>query len=172
MSTVHEWSVRLANEVAPDEAELALMMTEAFVRGGKERQELFSRGENVPGGIGFADIVTVFPYILSAIAFAEPQLLKTLRSSLVGDYLACVKNALSLLEIRKKSKAAQAMPQLPADDSYLLLRQVTDALYNELRKSKGLSEERCAAICFRVLRVFLEDPRGASAFVQEVAMRR
>lgn len=169
MSIVHEWSVRLANEIAPDEVELAPVMTDAFIRGGKDKQELFSRSESVVGAFGFADMATVFPLVLSGIALVAPQLVDTLGSSLVSDYLACIKNVLSLLEIRKKSSAVPARLQLPSDDLYIPLRQVADAVYKELRKGKGLSEEKCAAISFRVLRVLLEEPRGASAFVQEVA---
>jgi hypothetical protein len=169
MSVVHEWSVRLANEIAPDEVALAPILTEAFLRGGQDREELFSKSESVMGAFGFADMATVLPLVLSGIALVSPQLVNTLGSSLVSNYLACIKNALSLFEISKRSSAVPARLQLPADDSYMPLRQIADAVYNELRKNGRLSEEKCAVISFRVLKVLLEEPRGASSFVREVA---
>lgn len=172
MSVIHEWSVRLASEVAPDEAELAPIMTDAFVSGGKDEKELFAKGKNVASAFGLADMVIIFPFVLAGVGTAAPQLIKAFGSPMVDDYLSCIKNILSFFDIRKTNETASERPKLPSDEPYALLRQISDVVYKELRKSKRLSDEDCAAISFRILRVLLEEPKGASAFVRAVAKER
>ena len=55
MDIIAGWAARIAEEAAPDEIDLAPAIAQAFIQGGKEREQLFlssrcfwSRGRNGP----------------------------------------------------------------------------------------------------------------------------
>ena len=41
MDLISSWAARIAEEAAPDEIDLAPAMAQAFIQGGKEREQLF-----------------------------------------------------------------------------------------------------------------------------------
>ncbi|MBW2166890.1 MAG: hypothetical protein JRG74_12590 [Deltaproteobacteria bacterium] len=41
MDILNSWSLKIAKEVTPDKIDLAPIMTQAFVKGGKAREDLF-----------------------------------------------------------------------------------------------------------------------------------
>jgi hypothetical protein len=53
LEVLDAWAVKIAEEVAPDEVDLAPVMAHAFVSGGKDKEELFRRqGGPVQGAFG------------------------------------------------------------------------------------------------------------------------
>lgn len=168
MMTVEEWSIRLAQEVAPDEAELAPMMAQAFIAGGQKRRDLFARSSAV-GAFGGADLIGLMPLLYSSLAALGDPLVGTLTSSAVGGFLDCVKTSLTLVELRQKTQALRRPPgmsgaRIPEDPPFAPLRGVVESLLRELQRS-GLPEDRAELVTFRVLRALLEEPQAAPRFV-------
>src|SRR5215208_510146 len=76
MDTLDLWASRIADEVAPDEVDLAPAMVQAFVRGGRDRRDLFRQPkESVPGAFGPELVIVLIPLILKTIEKVGPALL-------------------------------------------------------------------------------------------------
>jgi hypothetical protein len=162
------WSLRIAEETAPDEVDLAPAMAHAFVAGGKDKEELFRRSGSVQGAFGPEIAIALFPAILAAIETIGPHLLHFL--SKVADrsqdmyYLSGVLTSLVRIgDHFKRKKEAESLP----DDRYEPLKKVSSELAEELRKA-GLDQDQADLITYRVLKVMIEDPSGASQFTKEV----
>jgi len=179
MTGIRDWSVRLAHEVAPEEADLAPLWAEAFVAGGRERDDLRAAGGSAVGGFGAEGIAAVMPVVFQALAASAGVVMSALASRHAGDFLGCVKNGLALLELRGRAEKAAGKPKdaeadppgVPGEATYEPLRRVIRAMGHELRAS-GMDDDRSDIITFRVLRTLLEEPQGAEGFVQEVAAAR
>jgi len=53
MDILNSWSLKIAKEVTPDKIDLAPIMTQAFVKGGKAREDLFyQEKKGAWGGFG------------------------------------------------------------------------------------------------------------------------
>ena len=169
---VEEWSYRLAENVSPDEAMLAPTMAEAFIAGGKQRQQLFEESSGILGGFGAGTLVLIVPTVLSAIAAVGPLLIQALSSPLTGDIVGALENVVALLTLREEHKesASSPAPALPPPDDPALapVMKVLDAMQTEMR-AKGLSDEASQAAAYRSLRTLFTDPTGATEFVQAVA---
>ena len=75
MDILTTWSLKLAEEVAPDEIDLAPIMAQAFVNGGKAREELFQQAATgALGGFGLGEVAAIFPVVLKSLAGAAPVL--------------------------------------------------------------------------------------------------
>lgn len=169
---VEEWSSRLAEEVSPDEAILAPTMAEAFIAGGRQRQQLFAEASGTLGGFGAGTLVLIVPALLSAIATAGPLLVQALSSPLADDIVGALDNVVSLLALRGEHRgpeaaASPAAPQ-PDDPTLAPVLKVLDAMQVEMR-ARGLSEEASQAAAYRSLRTLFADPPGATQFVRAVA---
>lgn len=179
MTGIRDWSVKLAHEVAPEEADLAPLWAEAFVAGGREREDLRAAGGSAVGGFGAEGIAAVMPVVFQALAASAGVVMSALASRHAGDFLGCVKNGLALLELRDRAEKAAGKPKdaeadppgVPGEATYEPLRRVIRAMGHELRAS-GMDDDRSDIITFRVLRTLLEEPQGAEGFVQEVAAAR
>jgi len=102
--TVEDWAVKIAEAVSPDEAELAPLWAEAFVKGGKDRQELFAQTNAQAGGFLPGELMPTLPILLQALASAAASLLAILASKKAGTFLEVVKNVLSVGEIFGKAR--------------------------------------------------------------------
>jgi hypothetical protein len=134
MDLISAWAVKIAEEVAPDEIDLAPVMTQGFINGGKEREELFRRPQaGVHGAFGPGEGVVLFPWLLQAIAEAGPLLSSILASAtgVIATFLAAVKD---YIEIRGKLKQEKQAGSLP-DDPYAPLMKVLSTISNVLRSS-------------------------------------
>ena len=165
---ISAWSLRIAEEAAPFEVDLAPVMTYAFIAGGKDREELLRQSEGVPGAFGPDIAIALFPVILSSIEAVGPHLLHFL--STVVDHsqdMSAFATALnSLMSVGSYFKRKQQAESLP-DDRYAPLKEVSDELSEELSKA-GLDQDRADLITYRVLKVMIEDPSGAGQFTKAV----
>lgn len=178
MADIGEWSVRLAREVAPEEVDLAPLWAEAFVAGGRERRDLHAEASSAVGGFGAEGMAAVMPAVLQALSASAGFVMSALASRYAGDFLGCVKNGLSLIELRNRAEkaldpekgeaGAADPPGVPPGATYEPLRRVVRTMGQELRAS-GLDDDRSDLITFRVLQKLLGEPKDAGEFVQEVA---
>jgi hypothetical protein len=161
------WSTKLAEVATPNELDLAPLMTEAFIRGGKERESLFTqRKDSVLGGFGVTEVAIVFPYILQGIANTA-QLITMILSP-----VSAIKNLKEILtEMRDKQEMAslnsQKMEVLP-EELYTGLRIVLQTFTDEISKS-GLPREKCELITYHALLKLLEEPSSSTLFVNEIS---
>lgn len=164
MELVQVWAARLASEVAPEEVDLAPAMAFAFVQGGPARQELFRRSEGgVPGAFTPGGLPVLMPWVLDALAAAAPLLLSILVSGNAERVLRAVRDLLAI----RDSLGAKKRPASASPNAYAPLRQVVEVMSRELGAAR-VPPEQAEVIVFRVLRVLLEDPAGAAAFVRQV----
>ncbi len=163
MDLLDTWSVRIAENVAPDEVDLAPVMARAYGAGGAARRDLFRRATgNAPGGFGTGQMTAVVPWVLQGMAVAAPALSAMLAATpYLKDFVSIVKDA---LDIRKSIKDEKVVPP---GDRYAPLREAMVAVRSEL-EAAPLSEEQRDLIVYRVMCVLLEAPAGATEFVQTV----
>jgi hypothetical protein len=165
MDIMDSWSVELARVAAPDEIDLAPAMTQAYLTGGKSRQEMYTRASgSQPGAFGMVEGGAIFPYLLKGIAAAAPTLSAMLASApLVNDLVSAIKEVINIREAIKKAKK----PENPAENPYAPLKRALDSISKELEAAQ-LPQEQREIIAFRVLSAFLEKPAGAAQFVQKL----
>jgi len=174
METIRVWAVRLAEEAAPDEVELAPFMAESFARGGKHRAELLGSQESVLGGFGPTTLLVVFPTLLAGIAAAAPVLLALLAAQPTSSVLDATKNALGIVEMRMKARGLATPPppsplsdEAPAGFDPGELHRVISIMRRELR-SAGLDADCADATSLRLLCAMLREPTGAADFVRQI----
>jgi hypothetical protein len=165
---VSVWSLRIAEEVTPYEVDLAPDMAYAFIAGGKDREELLRQSEGVPGAFGPDIVIALFPLILSAIETVGPRLLHFLstvvnQSQDISAFATALNSLVSVGSHFNRKKQAESLP----DDRYAPLKKVSDELSEELAKA-GIDQDRADLITYRVLKVMIEDPSGASQFTKAV----
>lgn len=176
MTSAEDWAVRIAEAAAPEEAELAPLWVEAFVSGGRDRSELFSRTNSQASAFLPGDLMPVLPAVFKSLAFAAPALLAMLTSDLSGKFLEAVKNAFALGEIFGKGRgwfAASPRPDaVQAPEAVCtMLNDTLTKLDKELRPL-GLDQARRDRINLIVLRLLLENPPDAARFVEKLAEKR
>jgi hypothetical protein len=172
MNSIELWAVRIVEEVAPDEVDVAPAMAHAFFRGGKDRKDLFRRPKNaVPGGFGPDLGVALFPEILAAIQHLQdvgPTLSEFFTSTKdawagVNSFMSALNILLTIGSRVERNKVAEALP----DDPYGPLKNVLVSMSQELRSS-GVPSEEADLITYRVLRTMLADPSGAAQFAERI----
>ncbi|MCZ7568718.1 MAG: hypothetical protein M5U01_09015 [Ardenticatenaceae bacterium] len=178
MSVIESWSIKLAQEVAPDEVDLAPLMAEAFRTGGKAREELFQSSGGTVGAFAPGDVISVMPPLYQSMFAVAPIFIAVLSSDAVKGCLDAVKNALTVIELRMKAEKlapgpaeTTVKPAVPPGDAYAPLRRVIDTMRGELQSS-GLSAEKADVITLRALKALLEEPQGATQFVQQLSESR
>lgn len=161
-----DWARKIAMEIDPAYEPLAPIYLEAYVRGGKERQQLFERVATVGGVVGDGGI-SLLPYAFAALSGIAAQVANLCGSgglTLVGDLLACWKNWLELARVRASAKAAKNSE----DDHGELaaLRRVMATVQRGLQQ-QGLAAEQCELITYRVMKVLLQEPAQAAQLLAE-----
>jgi hypothetical protein len=156
-------SIKIAEATVPDEIDLAPLMTDAFIRGGKEKESLFAKQESAElGAFGLVDGVVLFPWILKGIAIASPFILPIL--SIDDNYLSNVSDCLNIFD---KFKRKEKEKQLPENCS-IALTNLYNTFSSEL-KASGLPEEQCDEVISKALITLLKDPSVSLVFVEKVA---
>lgn len=164
MERLSVWSTRLAEAVTPDEVELAPLVVEAYLAGGKARADLYRPPNGgAVGGFGPGGAVMVFPWILRGLAVAAPLISAMLAAAPhINDLLDIVKGGFDVHEAiasrKKKAAGASAEP-------YVLLQKTMVVLDRELA-AVPLSDEERDHICYQVMRTLLEAPREAEQVVR------
>lgn len=163
MDILTDLSVKIAEATVPDEIDLAPLMTDAFVRGGKERESLFTKQESSElGAFGLVEGVVLFPWVLKGIAIASPFILSIL--SIDDNYLSNVSDCLNIFDKLKRKEKESQLPE-----SYLTaLTNIYYTFSSEL-KASGLPEEQCNEIISKALVTLLKDPSIYLVFVEKVS---
>lgn len=165
MDIVTELSIKIAEAAVPDEVDLAPIMTDAFVQGGKQKKDLFiKQGDTELGAFGPVGGIVLFPWILQGIATAAPFILQVLRVEQLEKYLSIISSFLGVCEKLKRKESTNQLP----DHLSTPLNKVLDTFSSEL-KASGLPEEQCERVVSNVLLTLLKDPSGSFVFVEKVA---
>lgn len=163
MDILTNLSIKIAEATVPDEIDLAPLMTEAFIRGGEEKEALFGKQESTElGAFGLVEGILLFPWILKGITIASPFILNIL--AIDGDYISTINNLLSICD---KLKMKEKVNQLPEKYS-IPLTKFFETFSLEL-KASGLPEEQCEKIASNVVTTLLKDPSISVVFVEKVA---
>jgi len=164
---INIWAIKIAEAAVPEEAELAPIMVQAYLNGGKDQQELSlqSKGDIV-GGFGAGDLQAIFPWILQGIAFAAPIINTALTSGNVEKYLSAIKDVLEIRDSLARKKQVEALP----DEPYLDLKKLLAVLPKELAKA-NLPQEQRELITYHVIQELLKDPNSAK-HVKKIAGRK
>lgn len=149
------WAVRLAEEVAPDEAELVPPMTAAYVTGGAARRELFARTNAVPGGFDVTAPIVLFPHVLAAVTLTAPAIWTALGGN-ASSISTLLKNLGDLWDRRRAKQAPE--PQA------IELNRLIDAISTELTAA-GVPETDSEVLTFRIVRALIKDGAGTRAFL-------
>ncbi len=182
---VNTWALKIAEEAAPDEVDLAPTMAQAYISGGRDREDLFREAGGVQGAFGAEGVVILFPYVLEAIQVAGPYLLGFLGSmssfftsaqptiGVAAQLLGAANTLLTITGFRKREEKKQSLPEENEElvrfkDHYEEFQKISALLRGELQK-KGIDEDQADLISYRLLKVMLEEPVGAARFSEEVA---
>lgn len=164
MEDIYIWAMRIAEVAVPDEIDLARPMTQAYLTGGKYREELFIQTKSgMPGAFSPDTISAVFPWILQSITIAAPLLYGVLSSQVVNHFLTAVKD---YLDIRERFKQTPKDNEL-VDNSYAPLKNVITTISHGLREA-GIEPDTADLITYRVLCSMLEKPDEATHFVHTI----
>jgi hypothetical protein len=172
MDSFDLWAIRIAEEVAPDEVDLAPVMARAFVRGGRDRKDLFRQPkESVPGAFGPELVTALFPLILETIEDVQnagpalSEFFTTTKDAWAGanSFIGVLNLLLTIGSRTERTKKAETLP----DDPYGPLKDAITVMSQEL-ESSGVPPDQSDVIILRVLRRMLEDPSGAAEFVEKV----
>ncbi|TMR00837.1 hypothetical protein ETD83_15725 [Actinomadura soli] len=90
MDMVEGWTVKIAERVAPNEADFAAEVGEAYASGGRARAALFPRPGAEPGGFGLTALIGELPVILRALADSTESLRHLLGTRELGNAVAIV----------------------------------------------------------------------------------
>jgi len=163
MDVLTDLSIKLAEATVPDEIDLAPIMTDAFIQGGKDKEALFGKQESSQlGAFGLLEGAFIFPWILKGIAIASPSILKVLQID--GDSLSVINNLLGICE---KVGIKEKKGKLP-EEYALPLKKIFETFSSELETS-GLPEKQCEEITSKVVITLLKDPSTSVLFVEKVA---
>jgi hypothetical protein len=188
MTVLHDWSVKLAQEVAPAEAELAPLMAEAYAEGGESRRELFAESDSALGGFIPGGAGAVMPAVMDAVSTTAPVLVGALASRWAGEFLVCLKSCLEIVEVKYKADKARAdavpaaeeergaevpvaqvvQGSVPADATYMPLRRLIDGMSQGLQ-AQGMDPDQADLMTLRVLRTMFQEPQGAGEFVGQLS---
>lgn len=162
------WATKIAQEVTPEEIDIAPLMAQAFINGGQERDDLFRKAKGgTLGAFGVGDVSALIPWILKSIADAATAIYVLLSSGVLEKFLSAIKDLLSIHDSLARKKQSESLP----DNPYAPLRRVVSAISKGLEEAK-IPEDQRDLITYRILRVLLEDPQGAAVFVKNVEAKR
>jgi hypothetical protein len=170
---IEAWATRLAEAVAPDEADLAPDIAAAYVAGGRERAELFRASAATPGGFDPGAVLAVFPFVLSAIA-ASGALIQAFLASGAADIPGMVKDVVDLRDryrrgperaAAKSTTLAETVPE--NQHAYQALNRIFIAIEEELGKA-GIDAQHRQLLSYRIVRGLLDDLGGTREFLDAV----
>jgi hypothetical protein len=169
MDNLTDFSIKIAESVVPDEVDLAPLMTEAFIKGGKERDSLFVKQESAGlGAFGLTESVVLFPWILKGIAVTAPLIPHFI--SIDESYLDEVYHLLGIyhfLGMLDKRETKGKMNNLQEKDLKHLISLFQ--IFSSELKASGLSEEQCNIIIANVFDTLRKNPSESLKFVERLA---
>ena len=173
VDVVERWSVRIAQRVAPAEADFAAEVGAAYAAGGKARKELVPRPGVQPGAFGLGELGAYLPVVLRAVADAGSALLALLGSSFLGNGLAAGSLMVALRAARggkdgpggHPATAGTGPPSVPEGQVVVL---AFESLRGRL-KAAGFPPDQASALAFELLEELRADPADAAAFVRALS---
>ena len=193
MSLIDDWSVRIAQAVAPQETVLAPTWARAYIEGGKAREQLYTRSSSTVGAFGAGEVSAIMPVVFHVLSVVAPALIAILMSEKTGLLLDNVKKARELIQSTKKPATPQqgkpqqpGQPQqpqqsqgsaeepvpapaaLPPGDAYAPLRRLVEVMSEQLRQA-GMDDSSRKLITYEVLEVLLSEPQGGTRYVQKLS---
>jgi hypothetical protein len=180
VDVVQRWSVRIAQRVAPAEADFAAEVGTAYAAGGRERKDLLPRPGTQPGAFGPSIYVLELPLILRALADAGTVLLALLGSSYVGNSLAA---GMLFVAVRaghgdghapepERPAAPAAAGSEPPTALPASERQAVELAFASLRdrlEAAGFPRERANRLAWELLEELLTNAAEAAVFVDALA---
>lgn len=163
---LNKWAKMIAVEVAPEYEPLAPMMMTAYLRGGKERKQLFESA-SIAGGFLPDGGLSFLPYAflaLSGIAAPLMQLCSSLGLGTINDLLNCWKSLLEVIDVQKKLNEKPEVAN-KGNDTLAALRRVMDEVQKSLKK-QGLTKEQADLVSYRVMKALLQEPNEGAQFIQ------
>lgn len=164
LDIIEIWSLKLAEAAALNDIDLAPSMTVAFIRGGKEKESLFSQ-KNMLGSFGAVEVAVMFPLILQSIANNAELISKILSP------ISPMKDSIDLLDRIKNRKdvaLSQQKNEVLPEELYVNLKRVIELFTDEMLKS-GLSREQCDSIACNIFLKLLENPSSSIQFVKTIS---
>lgn len=162
-------SIKIAEAAVPDEIDLAPLMTDAFIKGGKERESLFVKQESAGiGSFGFTEGFLLFPLILKAISVSAhllPQFISLDEQQIAQMYY--IMGIHHFLGIVYKRQTKENVNHLP-ENYEKSFKSFYEAFSSEL-KSSELPKEQCDMIIVNVLNTLRKDPSVSLEFVERIA---
>ncbi len=178
MRSVEEWAVKIAEEVSPEEVDLAPVWAEAFVKGGKDRQELFKQTNAQAAGFLPGTFLPLTLIMLKALTIVTIPLLNILSLEGTGKFLEGVKNAFALGEVFGKSSgwfsvfSKQKKEETRISEAvYTQLNEVMARLDKEM-EVLSLEQHKSDNIKLLVMRLFLENPLDATQFLNKLSEKK
>jgi hypothetical protein len=169
MDTITDLSIKIAEAAVPDEIDLAPLMTEAFILGGKEKESLFVTQEGAGlGAFGLTEGTLLFPWILKGIAVTAPFMPQFLHidQHYLPDvyYFLGVIHFLGIFDKLNSKKEATKLPE-----SYQkLITNLYEKFSSELKESSIPEEER-KKIIENVLITLIKNPFASLELVEKLA---
>jgi hypothetical protein len=160
------WAKRIAVEIDPDREALAPMMLKAYMRGGRDRKQLFECAPTL-GGVLPDGGASLLPYAFLALGWVATGLTQLCSAgglSVLSDLLSCGKNLLELVKIRKV-QSEETGSSRGRDEMLSGLHHILEEVQQGLEK-QGLPTEQCELVSYRVMKVLLQEPAEAAQLVQ------
>jgi hypothetical protein len=174
VDVVERWSERIAQRVAPDEADFAVEVGKAFAAGGKARKALLPRHNVQPGAFGPGAAGVDLPLVLQALADSGRELLALLRSPYLANALAAG-SLFAALRQGRQARAAQPGEAAgkgaagePGEAPPASERQAMELAFESLRGrllSAGFGQDRAGQLAYDLLEELLTDAADAALFV-------
>jgi hypothetical protein len=176
---VQRWSERIAQRVAPAEADFAAEVGVAYAAGGQARRDLLPRSSVQPGAFGPGAYAAELPLIFRALADAGSALLPLLRGSYLSNALAAGSLLVALRGDHRHAQAAETdpptarpptgpePPALPGSE-----RRALELAFESLRDrllTAGFDQARAGEVAYELLEELLRDAADAALFVDALA---
>jgi len=180
VDVVGRWSERIAQRVAPEEADFAAEVGVAYAAGGQARKDLLPRPGVQPGAFGPGAYAADLPLILRGLADAASVLLASLRSPYLSNSLAAGSLLVALRTEHHHEQATQAgrpasrtaaEPE-PLPTSPVSERQALELAFESLRDrlaAAGFDQARASRLAYQLLEELLTDTAEAALFVDALA---
>lgn len=180
VDVVERWSKRIAERVAPAEADFAQDVGAAYAAGGQARKGLLSRPSVRPGAFGLATCAGDLPLILRALADAGNALLSLLRSPYLNNALAAGSLVVALRSAPGREREPTSgrpatkpgtepkAPSAPPTSERQAVEQAFASLRDRLMAA-GFTQERARQLACELLQELLDDTAEAALFIDALS---
>ncbi|GAA1897467.1 hypothetical protein [Actinomadura bangladeshensis] len=168
MDLVGGWALKIAKRVAPEEADFAAEVGQAFASGGRARAALFPRPGAEPGGWGPTALIGDLPVILRALADCAESLRYLLGTPQLANIVAIVSLGVAMRRPKSGDREPDAendSDERPGDPETVALHSAVEQLRGRLAND-GMPRPRAELVAYELLDELLSDPAAASEFLR------